>query len=90
MEKLQSRVKTGKKNLEIGLANTWEGLYHNPHFGGIKSIQGKAKSAGARKSLTVHPGIENRGATRALSTHSVQSRSGQGRAEVPASFCPRH
>lgn len=49
--------------LENGLATqgkscTREGLCHNPHFGGIESIQGKAKPAGAQKSLTVHPGIQ--------------------------------
>ena len=87
-EKLQSRVQTGKKNLEIGLAKTREGLYHNPHFGGIKSVHGKVKSAGVQKSLTMHPGAQTRGATRAWSMHCVQSRSGQGRAEVPASFSP--
>lgn len=56
-------VKTGKMYLEKSLATqekscTRESKYHNPHFGGIKSAQGKVKSAGAQKSLSMHPGIQ--------------------------------
>lgn len=49
--------------LENGLATqgescTGEVLYHYPHFGGVKSAQGKVKPGGAQKSLTMDPGIQ--------------------------------
>lgn len=70
MKNCSHKLRQEKRNWKSAwLRQGKAGLYHsNMHFGDMKSSHGKVKSAGAQKSLTVHPGIQIRGKTHAWST----------------------